>query len=263
MQKISISVAIITLNEADRLPRCLKSIEFADEVIVVDSGSHDNTLDIAEQWGCAVYSHPFSSFSRQKQFAVDQCKHQWVLLMDADERIPTETADAIRRIVTSCPGDVAAYGFRRKNYFHHRWIRHCGWWPDRVIRLFRRDIGSFSTNSVHERWVAQGTIKQLNNDIEHFSYRNYTEMIDKLQRYSTLAARDLANGSPQLSALTPVTHGAWMFVKTYLFELGVLCGFDGIIISLLNAGGSFMKYAKCREILLYGTPDENLKNTTR
>lgn len=257
MPKIQISVAIITLNESDRLLRCLKSVEFANEIIVVDSGSQDNTLQIAEQWGCAVYTHPFSSFSRQKQFAVDQCSNRWVLLLDADERIPGATADAIHRITTTAPENVAAFGFRRKNYFHRRWIRHAGWWPDRVIRLFRRDLGSFSTNSVHERWVTEGKIKQLNNDIEHFSYRNYTEMIEKSQHYSTLAARDLASRSPKISALTPVTHGAWMFVKTYFLELGVLCGFDGLIISLLNAGGSFMKYAKCREMMLYGASDEN------
>ncbi len=249
-----VSVAIITLNEADRLAECVESVRFADEIIVIDSGSRDGTVAIARQLGCTVHEHPFESFSRQKQYAVDRCSHEWVLLVDADERVPESTANGIKHHLSETSDEIAAFGFLRRNHLHGRWIRHCGWWPDKVVRLVRRHRGAFSPNTVHERWMAQGHVAQLSLHIDHYSFRDYAEMIEKLQHYSTLAAQEMASRKKKVGCWSPLLHGGWMFFSIYILKLGFLCGFDGLIISLLNAGGSFMKYAKYWELVHHRTP---------
>jgi (heptosyl)LPS beta-1,4-glucosyltransferase len=253
-QAAQISVAIITLNEADRIAECVKSVRFADEIVVVDSGSVDGTQETARALGCKVYAHPFAGFSRQKQYAVDRCSHDWVLILDADERLPAITATQITQSLSGVNEEIAAFSLLRRNYLHGRWIRHCGWWPDKVVRLVRRDRGAFSPHTVHERWITDGRIEQLSLHMDHFSFRSYAEMIEKLQHYSTLAAQEMASLKVNVHFWSPLLHGAWMFFTVYVLKLGFLCGFDGLIISLLNAGGSFMKYAKCWEMIHHGMP---------
>ena len=136
--KISLSVAIITKNEAENLPDCLKSVSFAGQIVVVDSGSTDETVKIASDFGCDVLVEPWRGFGPQKQFAIDQCRNPWILVLDADERIPGDTAQAIRNIILNPSITAAGFSFPRKNFFQGRWIRHAGWWPDRIVRLFRK-----------------------------------------------------------------------------------------------------------------------------
>jgi (heptosyl)LPS beta-1,4-glucosyltransferase len=242
------SVAIIALNEEERLPDCLKSVAFADEVLVVDSGSSDRTREVAGSFGARVLVEPWRGFSGQKQFAVDQCSHDWVLILDADERIPEETAGAIRRILERGPGDVSAYRFQRRNYLHYRWIRHSGWWPDPIVRFVDRRRGAFDGRRVHEKWSPRGPVKDLDAAIEHISFRNYSALVAKMERYSSLSARDLFEKNAPVNVMTPLSHALWMFARTYFLELGLLDGFDGLVISIMNAGGSFFKYAKAREM---------------
>jgi (heptosyl)LPS beta-1,4-glucosyltransferase len=244
-----LSVAIITLNEADRLSACLQSVHFADEIVIVDSGSQDGTVQVAESFGCKVIEHPWPGFPEQKQFAVDNCSNKWVLILDADERIPIETGQEIRNVLArQLENGCVAYSFQRKNFFHQRWIRHCGWWPERIIRLVDRQHGAFNDKLVHEKWIPSGKVADLKGCIEHYSFRDYADLIKKMQHYSTLAARHLFENRKQCSWLTPIIHGIWTFVTTYLFRLGFLEGFDGFVISLMNSCGSFMKYAKLREL---------------
>ena len=247
-EKTPLSVAIITKNEEERLPDCLKSVTFADEVLVVDSGSTDGTVALAKSLGAKVLTEAWRGYSGQKQFAVDQCLHDWVLILDADERIPQETAQSIKEELATNHPTISAYGFRRKNYLHGRWIKHCGWWPDRIVRLVNRRAGGFDGRPVHERWVTQGSVKELDAVIEHTSFRNYSELLAKMENYSNLASKELFDKKANVNALTPIFHGLWMFLRTYLLELGVLDGFDGFLISTTNAGGSFLKYAKAREM---------------
>ena len=242
------SVAIITQDEEQRLPGCLRSVSFADEVLVVDSGSRDNTVSIAKSFGCRVLLEPWRGYAKQKQFAVNNCLNDWVLILDADERVPGKTAEKIKEILNSPEKRFSAYGFLRKNFFHNRWIRHCGWWPDRIVRLVDRRLGHLSDHLVHESWLSDGAVKELDLIIEHYSFRNYSDLIHKLETYSTLAAREMLRNGKRAGCLSPLSHGLWMFLRTYMLELGVLEGFDGFIISVLNGGGSFMKYAKLREI---------------
>ncbi|MFH1351708.1 MAG: glycosyltransferase family 2 protein [Pseudomonadota bacterium] len=243
-----LSVAIITLEEEERLPDCLKSVAFADEVLVVDSGSKDKTVEVAKSFGAIVLSEEWRGFSGQKQFAVDQCKNDWVLILDADERVPKETADVIHEELSQGKSEIQAYSFMRKNFLHGRWIRHSGWWPDYIVRLVNRKRGRFDGRPVHERWIAEGGVKSLDAFIEHVSFRDYSELVDKMQTYSSLASRELFEKGAKVNPVTPISHGLWMFMRCYFLELGILDGFDGFVISLMNAGGSFLKYAKLREL---------------
>lgn len=243
-----ISVAIITLNEEDRIVSCLKSLDFADEIVVVDSGSKDNTVSVAKSLGCKVLFQEWLGYARQKQYAVDHCKNDWVLILDADERIPAETSEKIESIISDSGHKYTGFSFCRKNFFHKRWIKHCGWYPNRVLRLVNRRKGRFSNSLVHEWWASDGAVKNLDLCIEHHSFRNYADFINKMQTYSTLASLELLEKGKSATWLTPISHGTWMFFKTYVIKKGFLDGFDGLVISLMNAMESFMKYAKLREI---------------
>jgi len=244
-----LSVAIITLNEADRLSACLQSVHFADEIVIVDSGSQDDTVKIAKSFGCKVIKQPWLGFSRQKQFAVDKCSNNWILIIDADERIPIETGVEIRNVLEKhLENDYVAYSFQRKNFFRNRWIRHCGWWPERVVRLVDRQQGAFNDKLVHEKWIPIGKVTNLESCIEHYSFRDYSDLIKKMQLYSTLSSHHLFEKGKRCYWWTPILHSLWTFLATYLFRLGFLEGFDGFVISLMNSGGSFMKYAKLKEL---------------
>ncbi len=205
------------------------------------------TILLAKSFGARVLIEEWRGFSDQKQFAVDQCRHDWVLILDADERIPGGSALTIRQEMAKNDPEISAYSFRRKNYLHGRWIKHCGWWPDRIVRLVHRKKGGFDGRPVHETWIADGKVKTLDAIIEHVSFRNYSELVAKMESYSNLTSKELFERNKQVNFLTPVFHGLWMFIKTYFLELGVIDGFDGLLISTMNAGGSFLKYAKLRE----------------
>lgn len=243
-----LSVAIITRDEEERLQACLDSVSFADEIVVVDSGSTDRTVEIAGSLGARVIVENWRGFSGQKQFAVDSCSNHWVLVLDADERVPSETGEAILHALSSKDSAVTAFSFPRKNFLHGRWIRHCGWWPDRILRLVDRRYGSFDGRAVHERWLTRGREQPLSAPIEHFSFRTYSDIVAKMELYSDLAARSMYDSGRTAGPLTPPLHALWMFFRTYAMELGVLEGFDGLVISIMNAGGSFFKYAKLREL---------------
>jgi len=249
--KIPLSVAIITRDEEQRLPDCLKSVAFADQVLVVDSGSRDRTVELARSSGATVMVEEWRGFSGQKQFAVDQCHHEWVLILDADERIPEETAMAIKQEMTNNDPMISAYSFRRKNYFHGKWIKYCGWWPDRIVRLVKRGKGGFDGRHVHESWMVEGKVKDLDAHIEHISFMSYSDLTAKMENYSNLAALEMFEKNFSAGPFTPIFHGLWMFMRTYIIELGFLHGFDGFMISVMNGGGSFMKYAKLREMRVY------------
>ncbi|MFH0844925.1 MAG: glycosyltransferase family 2 protein [Pseudomonadota bacterium] len=240
-------MAIITKNEEERLPECLKSVFFADEVLVVDSGSLDRTVEIARALRAKVIIENWRGFSEQKQFAVNRCKNDWVMVLDADERVPKGTAKVIQEELSKGETDIQAYSFRRKNYLHGRWIKHCGWWPDQIVRLVNRRRGRFDGRLVHEKWIVDGKVKSLGAFIEHVSFRNYSDLVTKMENYSNLASKEMMLHDVRVGPLTPLGHGVWMFIKSYLLRMGILDGFDGFVISIMNAGGSFLKYAKLRE----------------
>lgn len=239
------SVAIITKNEEERLPACLRSVSFADDIVVVDSGSTDKTVKIATEFGCRVFVEEWKGDGPQKNSAVEKCKHDWVLIIDADERIPEETGNAIRHLI--CDEGADAYSFPLKSYFHGKWIKNCGWWPDRKTRLVRKSKGHFQSIT-HGKWVTSGRLLQADVPMEHYSFNSYSDMIRIMNARSTDMARELFDKGLRATSMTPFIHGVVMFFKIYFIKRGILSGLDGFVIAVTRAGGTFFKYAKLLEI---------------
>jgi len=246
-KKIPLSVAIITLNEEDRLPACLESVEPADDIVVVDSGSVDHTVDIASKYGARVFTEPWRGFGLQKRFAIDKCLHEWVLLLDADERIPPGTMDEIGAIVGGTT-KYQAYSLARKNFFGGRWIRHGGWWPDRTVRLFRKDAACMPAKVLHEALEVDGEVGEMKNPMIHYTDRNLQQVIEKINRYSTVGAEELFQKGQNASLAKAVLRGGWAFFYNYFFRLGFLDRSEGFIIAVCDAVNKFYKYAKLREM---------------
>lgn len=244
-EKIPLSVAIITKNEEKNLPHCLRSVSFSDDIVVVDSGSTDRTVEIAREYGCRVFVEDWKGYGPQKNSAVDKCKHEWVLLLDADERVPAKTQEVIEKILEK--PKVTAYRFKMKHHVHGKWIRHAGYWPDKQIRLVNKTEGSF-LGMIHEKWVTTGRVHDLDAHVEHYGFSNYSDMLKTLNDYSTIIARELFASGKRATPLSPLYHGIGMFLKIYFLKWGILDGMDGLVTALTKAGGSFFKYAKLLEL---------------
>jgi len=248
--KSSLSVAVITQNEAENLPACLASVTFAEQIVVVDSGSTDDTIRIAKDFGCEVFSKPWlGGFGAQKQFALDQCRHPWIFLLDADERIPPETAEIINDIVVKRSTiDFAAYSFPRKNFFQGRWIKHAGWWPDRIIRLFQKDLGRMTTATVHEAIHVEGPVKALDVPIEHYTESRLSHLLLKIDKYSTLGAQEAFAAGRRATAWSAIFRACVTFFQDYLLRLGLLDGPQGLTLAMTDAVNKYFKYAKLAEL---------------
>lgn len=245
-EKIPISIAIIVKNEEKNLPDCLRSVSFADDIVVlVDSTSTDRTAAIAEEFGCRVFIEDWKGYGPQKNSAVNKCIHEWVLLLDADERVPVEAKEIIVKVFKNLDAD--AYSVKRKNYLHGKWLKHSDYWPDRHIRLVNKTKGSFHS-MIHEEWVTDGHVQELDAYIEHYAFSNYSDMLKTLNEYSTIIARELYASGRRANFLSPLFHGIVMFFKIYLLKRGFLDGMDGLVTALTKAGGSFFKYAKLLEL---------------
>jgi glycosyltransferase involved in cell wall biosynthesis len=242
---MKISAVIIAFNEEDRLPDALASLrEVADEIIVVDSYSTDRTMEIARAAGALTLQHRFEDYGQQKNFALAQAGHEWVLNLDADERVSAELKQAISRLKAGrTPDETTAFAIKRKTFYLDRWIRHSGWYPDRKVRLFRKSAASWQ-GRIHERLVVNGAIRRLEGDILHFTYRDIGDHVRRLDRYSAFQAEEIVRQGKtclflRLAILPPVT-----FLRHYLWRLGVLDGFPGLVIATVQSWGTAMKYLK-------------------
>jgi len=243
--KTPISVAIITKNEEDRLPACLKSVSFADDIVVVDSKSTDRTVEIAKDMGCRVFIEEWKGYGPQKNSAVQKCRYDWVLILDADERIPEETKEKIMEIVKNPLAD--GYSFPRKNFFHGKWIKHCGWWPDRKIRLFKKSRGMVNEALVHESVEVSGTVMNVNTPIIHEPIKDLSSILDKINIYSSLGAKTLFRRGKNVSGPIAFVKGVAAFFKLYILKLGILDGYEGFVISFSHAVNTCYKYLKLKE----------------
>jgi glycosyltransferase involved in cell wall biosynthesis len=247
VEKAPLSVAIIVKNEAGNLPDCLRSVAFARQIVVVDSGSEDETLRIASDFGCDVFNEPWRGFGLQKQFAVEQCREAWILVLDADERISSGTAHVIRRVVDSSTAS-AGYSFPRRNYFQGRWIRHAGWWPDRVVRLFQKGHGRITETAVHEAVVVEGRIDALDVPIDHWTESRLGPILQKIDRYSTLGAEEAFAAGRRSTLWGALLRAEMTFFQDYLLRGGVLDGAQGLTLAVTDAVNKFFKYAKLCEL---------------
>ena len=242
MEKIS--ATIITLNEEKNIRDCLESVKWVDELIVSDSGSTDKTVALCEEAGARVYMDDWRGFGAQKNLAAGRARNDWILNIDADERVTPE----LRGEITALPKNGNdGYYIPRKNYFGKRWIRHCGWWPDHNLRLYKRSAGGFSEKRVHEAVELDGPKGYLKNPLIHRTYRDVEDYLKRMERYSTLAAEQmLAEGrSPRaLDALRPY----FTFLKMFVLKQGFLDGGTGLMLSRLYARYTGEKYSKLREM---------------
>lgn len=243
--KIPISVAIITKNEEKNLPDCLRSVSFAADIVVVDSGSTDKTVEMARDFGASVFVEDWKGYGPQKNSAVGKCKHEWVLIIDADERVSEEMRQEI--ILTLEKPEADAYSFPRKNYFHGKWIKHCGWWPDRVARLFKKSKGKVNEALVHEAVEVTGTVMELNTPIIHEPIRDLRSILDKINIYSSLGAETLFQKGKKVSTPSAFLRGIIAFLKLYILKLGFLDGHEGFVISFSHAVNTCYKYLKLKE----------------
>jgi len=246
-EKIPLSVAIITKNEADNLPDCLASVRFADQIVVVDSGSTDETVQIASDFGCDVFIEKWRGFGRQKQCAIDKCNNRWVLVLDADERIPTETAPVIADIVSKGTRDVAGYSFPRNNWFQGRWIKHL-WGGDRIVRLFQKELGGMTPAAVHESVEVTGEVTALNVPIEHFTESDLSKIMIKIDHYSTLGAQEAFSEGRKSTVCSASFRAALAFIQNYFLKRGFLDGAQGFTLSVTDSINKFFKYAKLSEL---------------
>jgi len=248
MQKVPLSVAIITQNEERHIRECLQTVYFARQIVVVDSGSTDQTLAIAREFGCDIYREGWHGFGAQKQMAVDRCTQPWILVLDADERIPPKTAEVIKKIVTTPDTTVAGFSFPRKNYFQGRWIKHAGWWPDRVVRLFKKGAGKMTPVAVHEAVEVNGEVEDLAVPLEHYTESDLDKILQKINRYSTLGAQEAFAAGKRSSPQGAFFRAAFTFVQDYFLRGGFCDGRQGLTLAVTDAVNKFFKYAKLSEL---------------
>lgn len=243
-----VSVYIIAYNEAEKVRATLESVAWADEVIVVDSHSTDNTATIAQSMGARVVQVAFKGFGDLRNNAIKACTHEWILSIDADERCTPEVANEVRTIMED-PSSVDIWRIPRRNFFMGRWIKHSGWYPNfRQPQLFRAGSMSYDMKPVHEGYVPHSNkaIGTLNNAIWQFPFKNMAEVMHKANRYSSLGAEKIVH--KKITMGTALLHGIWSFVKHYVFKRGFLDGWPGFIIALGNFEGTFFRYVKALEI---------------
>lgn len=238
-----LSVTIITLQEAAHIEACLASVGWADEVLVVDSGSTDGTPDLARARGARVIVRDWPGYSAQKNFATSQAAHDWILSVDADERVTPELAAEIRRTLAGDPRE-AGYRLPRVTWHLGRWIRTTDWYPDFQLRLYHRARAAWAPKLVHESVTATGDVGQLRNDLQHFSYRDLSHQYVKMDRYTTLAAQEMRERGRRAGLLDLTIHPCAAFVRNFVLRRGLLDGSAGFIISVMNAYYVFMKFAK-------------------
>lgn len=252
---MKLSVVVITKNEEANLARCLESVRFADQIVVVDSHSTDRTVEIARIFGARVETIDWAGFGKAKQHALSLADGEWVLSIDADEQLSPELAAEIQSIVQSDTSFVG-YEMPRLTNFLGKWIRHCGWYPDPVLRLFRRGKGRFTDDIVHERVMIDGPVGRCHNDLLHFSYPTLDVYFDKFNRYTTEGAiQEAARG--RTAGLFDLTARPFVsFVKHYISKAGFLDGVEGFMVSALSSCAVFVKYAKLRQMNRESTSQE-------
>lgn len=236
------------MNEEKNIAACLASLDFVDEIVVVDSGSTDRTEAICRaNPKVRFFPHGWEGFGKQKNHALDQATGEWVLAVDADEVITTQLAQEIQRLVTQ-PGALNGYTVNRKNFYRGQWIRYSGWWPDRIIRLFRREQARFSDRLVHEIVQVDGAVGTLSGCIEHHPFAGPSDFLRKCDSYSTLGARMLVERGQKSSVLRALVKSSFTFFKVLVLKRGVLDGTAGVLIAYSNAAGVFYRHIKFLEM---------------
>jgi glycosyltransferase involved in cell wall biosynthesis len=245
MEKIS--ATIITHNEQDNILRCLESIKWVDEIIIVDSQSNDNTITLCKEYTDKIYVNPWSGYVRQKNFAVEKASHNWILSLDADE----ELSPALKEeIITLKKSGFTFNGYKipRKVFYLGHWIEYSGWYPNYKMRLFNREFGKWQGDSVHEYVALTGAPGKLKGDIYHYSYKSLSDHLERINTFTTLAAESMKKNGRKSSYVKLLYKPFFKFVKSYILKKGFLDGFTGLIIAVMGSFYVFLKYLKLWEL---------------
>jgi glycosyltransferase involved in cell wall biosynthesis len=251
-----LTVTIITLNEAAHIAAALDSASFADEILVVDSGSSDGTADIARAKGVRVLTREWTGYVEQKNFAAEQASHDWIFSLDADERIPPPLAEEIRGILAA---DPPHHGYRVPRVTFHlgRWIRTTDFYPDYQTRLYDRRHARWRGRYVHESVSVDGPSGQLKNDLQHYSFADLRDQIKRINHYSTLSAKQMYEAGRRTGPVEILVHPPAAFLRNYILRRGFLDGTAGLTISLVNAWSVGLKFMKLWELQRATTQGKN------
>ena len=244
-----LTVLVPTRNEEANLRDCLASVRWADELLVVDTYSSDRTPEIAREFGARVIQHEYVNSAAQKNWAIPQAANDWVLILDADERVPPQLAEEIRAVMALPAAErAAAYSVRRRTFFFGREIRHCGWDTDSVIRLFDKRRARYPDLWVHANMTVDGPVAALGTRLLHYTYSSMDQYFEKFDRYTAWSAKDLAARGRRATLVNLVARPAFRFLKMYFLRLGFLDGLPGAVLCGLAACSVFTKYARLWEM---------------
>lgn len=240
--KIRLSAILITKNEASEIEDCINSLSFCDEIILVDNGSTDHTVAIAKRMGCRVFeTTDWPGFGAQKQRSLDQARGEWILSIDADERVTLSLQEEIEDVISKNRHE--GYMIKRRSQFLGRWMRFGGWYPDYVLRLAKREFCRFDPTPIHEKLIVAGDIGKLRNHFLHYSYRSISDVLDKQKRYALLSAKKIRSQKDRhTSLLEACGRAGWTFLRLYVLRLGILDGSHGFISAVYKAQEVFWKY---------------------
>tara|TARA_R110002110_G_scaffold121431_2_gene297202 strand:+ start:35453 stop:36214 length:762 start_codon:yes stop_codon:yes gene_type:complete len=242
MQKLS--VTIICKNEVRNIRACLESVKWADEIVVLDSGSSDGTLDIVKEYTDKVVQTDWPGFGIQKNRALDKASHDWILSIDADERISPELQTSIKTILKQDPSDISAFKILRRSSYCGRFLKHGNWKRDYCIRLFQKNKARFKEVPVHENLIVQGQVQKIDGLMIHESFRTLDEVITKMNHYSSLSSEERFQKGQRGGLGKAIRHALWNFFYGYIFRGGFLDGREGFMLAISNAEGTFYRYAK-------------------
>ncbi|MFH1823759.1 MAG: glycosyltransferase family 2 protein [Candidatus Firestonebacteria bacterium] len=244
---MGISVIIITYNEQNNIKKCLESVKWADEIIIVDSGSKDKTLDIVKKYTDKIYIHKWRGYSKDKNFGISKAKNEWILSIDSDEIVSDKLKREIIRVIKNTKFD--GFFISRKVYFLNKWIKHCGWYPDYQLRLFKRSKGRFDENKlVHEHVKLNGRIGYLKSNLLHFPYKDLNQYFQRFNKYTTLSANEMYKEDKKGCFINLMLNPFFTFFKMYFLKLGFLDGFSGFVVCFLSSFYNFVKYSKLWEL---------------
>jgi len=249
IEKIPVSVYVLTTNNRRTVERCLKSLSWAEELVIVDSFSQDGTHEICKPYTHKLFQRKWTGHRDQYQYAADLTTRDWIMFVDADEEIPSELVEEIRTELKGKAKDLDGYFVYRRTYYLGRWIRYGGWYPDGEIRLYRREKGRWE-GGLHAKLVVDGRVGVLINQYHHYTYGNISDQIQTIDKYSNIAAMDLFKSGEKFNLFKLLFHPPFRFVKEYLFKLGFRDGLPGFIIIVSTMFYVFIKYAKLWEIQL-------------
>jgi len=244
MEKIS--VAIITKNEELNIQRCLASVQWASEIIVLDAFSTDGTVDLAKKMNATVIQRQWSGYSDQKEFAVEQCSHEWILSIDADEVVPDELQKEILSVIQTTPS-YNGFEIPRKSYFLGKWIRYGGWYPGYQLRLFRKSRTRMNHRPVHEGFLTEGTKGILHSSLIHYTYRSIHQYIEKMNDYTSLDIMNKLSNGRKIAWYHFIVNPLSLFLRMFLSLRGYKDGFRGFLLAYYSAMSSLVLYAKCWE----------------